>query len=343
MLHLILIRLVEAASSHTSWQSAAQAVLPVDFIELPAASADSEAAASTVATWDTGSLQPDLPQNLTQTPGVTGVDSAAAVQAAVNDSPDSKSLPSQEVELGQVSFDAASADVEPAATPTEAEVRESPSPSATPAPEAESTSHQFPAIQSAQPQQVEQPESPRLPSPLAPSLEASPFEQQPILSSPAPLATQPIDVPVPDVTETLPPEALEPPETVTEHITIPNELTASLTTAPPETSDPLLDEAAYPKQEVQTFAANSAGSPCLMSPEAVPFLGKTVAMEVMTDESGQVIETVTQESSQSTAYDELATCLVKNWDFEPAIAQGEPIATDGLIVWITIESDEVDG
>ncbi|NJO80169.1 MAG: hypothetical protein HC827_17745 [Cyanobacteria bacterium RM1_2_2] len=369
LLHLILVGLVEAASHRSPSHGASQAVLPVDFIELPASSsADPEPAAISDATLTSEAVL--APDNSTQAAEAgLEADLMDGVMADVNDSAAIVSLPVQAVGFEQIHSDVAAADVaqpaselkaesqpeaqaesqhEPVVAPTTRAVSESPSPSLAPSPEAEQPSRQFPALQSEQPEQLEleqpeleqleqleQPEQPELEQ-----LEQPTGKQRPVLPNPSPLiATEAIDVPVPDVTDTLPLEAVEQPETVTAQVPIPSELTASLTTAPLETSDPPLDEAAYPKQEVQTFAANSVGSPCVMSPEAVPFLGETVAMEVMTDEAGQVVETVTQESSQSTAYDALAVCLVKNWDFEPAIAQGEPIATDGLVVWITIEAE----
>jgi TonB family protein len=162
-------------------------------------------------------------------------------------------------------------------------------------------------------------------------------------ATPSPLITpQRIDVPIPDVTGTLPipaDGAEDLSAVVTNQVTIPSHLTASLTTdsLPTEDSQTELDEAAQPKTEVQTFSSNPTRSPCVVTPEAVQFLGKTVAMQVATDETGKVVDTVTQESSDSRAYDELATCLVKNWSFEPAIARGEPVANDGLVVRITID------
>jgi TonB family protein len=117
---------------------------------------------------------------------------------------------------------------------------------------------------------------------------------------------------------------------------IPAQLTASLTTdaAPLETSESLPDQTAQPKTEVKRI---SRRSPCRVTPEVVKFLGKTVALQVATDETGQVVDTVTQESSENLAYDRLAVCLVENWEFKPAIAQGQAVANDGLVVRITID------
>lgn len=167
----------------------------------------------------------------------------------------------------------------------------------------------------------------------------TPIEPIPVAPSPT-LITEAIEVPIPDVSGEMPFSQDSTPSTqVTEQVMIPSQLTASLTATPlPPESSQVLDEVAQPTSEVQTFSARSATAPCPVAPEAVPFLGKTVAMQVITDEKGKVIRTITQESSQSFAYDQLATCLVKNWDFEPAIARGQPVSDDGLVVRITIDA-----
>lgn len=139
------------------------------------------------------------------------------------------------------------------------------------------------------------------------------------------------------ISEERPEPVSEEPVPETANQAVPALLTASLTTdaAPSEpTSEPLPDETAQPKTEVKRI---SRRSPCRVTPEVVKFLGKTVALQVATDETGQVVDTVTQESSDNLAYDRLAVCLVENWEFKPAIAQGQAVANDGLVVRITIE------
>lgn len=176
----------------------------------------------------------------------------------------------------------------------------------------------------------------------SPSPAEAPHIERIATATPTPLlSTQRIDVPIPDVSGRLP--ASEDPgsdlaTTVTEQISIPSQLTASLTaTSLPPERDQVLDEVAEPTTDVQTFSSNPASSPCQVTPEAVQFLGKTVAMQVITNEKGEVVHTITHKSSQSMAYDELAICLVKNWTFAPAIARGQPVANDGLVVHITID------
>lgn len=371
LLHLILIKLAVDASHTVLSQRSSETAVAIDWVELPTSAAPSASAQVPAATSASGN-SPVAPKAPTSTsPAATNVENS--VKANRNDI---AAIPASQVSIPAASeFEAPARSATPAApatldtleapepeTPAASGSQVDPSSPASPSPtladsaaeqpsaeplEAEQPSkkqpsRQFQARQSQNQSQNRSQNSQLEESQLPDSESQMPVvEERPLpLPAPSPLiVTQQIDVPVPDVTETLSTEADQPAEAITEEIVVPSELTASLTATLPEANDSPLDEAAYPKQEVQTFAANSGSSPCVMSPEAVPFLGKTVAMEVMTDASGQVVDTVTQESSQNPAYDELATCLVKNWDFEPAIAQGQPVATDGLVVRITIEAE----
>jgi hypothetical protein len=348
-LHPLLISLIQNVSCCSRLQEISEATLPIDFVELPASVGSSSQPSRPLT--NTASATP-APANNTALANNNLANSADIPQAVETGSSNKivaiGSPSSQETRSTDVNSDtqsdansnfvapSASSAAEPPAPSTESEAAAIPPNSEIEESKSEVEQPLYsptasPLAEQASPSQIAQPQS-------SSQLE---IEHRPIpLPSPSPLiATQLIDVPVPDVSETLVAEADQNTATVTAEITVPSELTASLTTTTTETSDSSLDEVAVPKQEVQTFAANSTNSPCTVSPEAVPFLGKTVEMQVMTDESGQVVDTVTQESSQSIAYDELATCLVKNWEFEPAIAQGQPISTDGLVVRITIEAD----
>lgn len=319
--HLALIYAVGAITPQSS-ELGAEAVMPIDFVELPASQPAPQ-------------RQP-LQQNST---GLTAASQEASAPKI------SASLPTQPppAALSQIQ----------GTTPTKAVASQQPAPLSKTEPPSESQPNSVPAQpasvsqaanQTAQTETGASPlASPPSTIPSSPVASSLPLLDQPASPSPSPsplIAAQPIDVPVPDVSETLPlpPEVSSESATVTNRIMIPSHLTASLTTdSPSPDSKPELDEAAHPETEVQRFSSNPAASPCLVTSEAVKFLGKTVAMQVATDETGQVLQTVTQESSQSPAYDALATCLVRNWRFEPAIAQGEPIANDGLVVRITID------
>lgn len=174
--------------------------------------------------------------------------------------------------------------------------------------------------------------------PIAPSPTPTPTPSV----SPSPLiSTLPIDTPVPDVSGTLPLPSVNPsplPSVVTPQGVVPAQLTARLTSPPP--AEPPLNNLARPRSDEQTFAVDPRTLPCPVTPEAVEFLGTPVAVQVSTDETGNVTDTVTRESSDSPAYDALAQCLVNNWQFEPARAQGRPIADDALVVQIIIERSE---
>lgn len=342
LLHIILIKCLEGISHQALLQSTSEAAVPIDWVELPSSASTSSlipsAAKPAATTPNTASDKAKIPAAKTS----SKVENGIAVMAPPTQEAVSKPVkPSYEAPVGSapspsLATPEAIEPESPAASEDEVDSLPAPSPtSELDEPEAEEQAlRQLQARQTeTSPSQSEQSQASEAQLPVV--------KERPLPSSnPSPLiVTQQINVPVPDVTATLPVEADQPTEAIVEEIMVPSELTASLTTALPEANNLPLDEAAYPKQEVQTFTANSTSSPCVVSPEAVPFLGKTVAMEVMTNESGQVVDTVTQESSQNPAYDELATCLVKNWDFEPATAQGQPVATNGLVVRITIEAD----
>lgn len=166
---------------------------------------------------------------------------------------------------------------------------------------------------------------------LLPSPQATPEVTPP--ASPQ-IITQPIEVPIPTGVEdqSEPSPELAP---IPQRVVVPSHLTASLTaTALPSETGATPDAAAQPATEVKRV---SRTYPCRVTPEVMQFLGKTVALQVETDATGQVVNTTTQESSQSQAYDQLAVCLVKTWEFRPAIAQGQAVANDGLVVRITID------
>lgn len=334
--HLSLIYLVEGLSAPTVNRPGAlgipEAVVPIDFMELPADSSvvslppESRFPSDNQTDIGTRKLEATATPAATNDPTAIGIAEPLTAKRPEGDSPEthdshthspvagSRTEAKKAANLQVVSPASTPASTPPSARPTSVPPRPAVSPTPNP-------------VDAPPPQPLQVAVRPLAPSP-----------------SPSPLITaEPIDVPIPDVSGVLPlpidPEIAAASARVVEQITVPSQLTASLTTANPgvgEGEEP--DETAYPKTETQTFSSNP-DSPCVMQPEAVPFLGKTVAMQVMTDELGQVVDTVTQESSQSQAYDELAICLVKNWGFEPALAKGQPIATDGLVVRITIDAE----
>jgi hypothetical protein len=312
VLHLLAIHWVRAATLQARLSAPKETATPIDLIELPASPIN----ASSSKPQPTPALA-SSPAKSPKTSAKTSIKQGSVSQPAAPAQPISSST---DIAVTAVTSEANIQESVTAAEPTDVQQATQPAPaSPTPTP--------------ASPTPAVQPEpSSTLPIPSpTPSATPSPL-----------ITTQRIDVPIPDVTGTLPipaDGAEDLSAVVTNQVMIPSHLTASLTTdsLPTEDSQTELDEAAQPKTEVQTFSSNPTRSPCVVTPEAVQFLGKTVAMQVATDETGKVVDTVTQESSDSRAYDELATCLVKNWSFEPAIARGEPVANDGLVVRITID------
>ena len=189
------------------------------------------------------------------------------------------------------------------------------------------------------------------PSPIASPVSSSvPSPQMPLIAS------QRITLPVPDLSQSSASNQQLEATAAADQTLVPNYLTANLTAVSlsddhgaddqrvdsvenpvAESVEADIEQSAQPQIEMQRFLTNSQLPPCAVTPEAVYFLGKTVAMRVTTDAEGQVMQTVTEKSSQNLAYDELASCLVKNWSFKPAIAHGQPAKSDGLVVQITID------
>lgn len=321
LVHLCFIYWVGASTLQARLRSVSEAVTPVDFVELPA----SEPAAS------------ESVELIAPKPLAVSTSSQPSAKAAKATPPVQPAANSNQIQLGAV----------PATPPSKAPTREKSEavPSAAPSAKPQAVATTPTPANTVRPT----PTAASSPSPAAVDPSASPLPASDAIlpqttSSPSPfplIVTEAIDIPVPDVSGSLPlPQEEENSLSaiVTNRVTIPSHLTASLTTASVPLEDPIeLDEAARPKNIVQRFSSNPTVSPCNVTPEAVQFLGKTVEMQVVTNETGQVIDTVTHESSQSSDYDDLATCLVENWSFEPAIARGEPVVNDGLIVRITID------
>lgn len=214
-------------------------------------------------------------------------------------------------------------------------------------------------------------ESPPRPAPSpanAPSPEPSALEPEPV--SPAPEAPMPLpspSIPVAEPQETLPalPESLPPddlaarpptdstvadPEEeaiaavpVSEEVT-PGQVTASVQAEPmpvTEYSRDIPDTAAQPLGQSQTFILNPLQNACTVpDPVVWQYLGQTVSMQMLVNPSGQAESIALRQSSGSPAYDDFAACLVENhWQFQPATMGGEPVASDHLIVHVTLSRE----
>lgn len=159
-------------------------------------------------------------------------------------------------------------------------------------------------------------------------------------------ATIPIDRPPPDVSQTLPttPNEIPSPTAQVEvtRETIPINLTVNLDfeRISIEQAGDNPDRLAAPTDEVISREISTvAESACagVLKPEIMQSLGIKVALQVSTDATGRVTQASTQVTSRNPAYDELARCLVQHWGFVPAEDEGEPIPSNALQVWVTID------
>jgi TonB family protein len=329
--HLLVIYSVSSIATLAQLSSEPEtAVTPVDWVELPA---DSETVTAIPAN------QPAQSSTTVASAEPTGAAPVRPIETQSNHT----------VSQGDASGDIGIVSAAPKASPTKPAAASKPPRTA---PQANSQAAPPTSNQPAPAQTTQTAPNPThpaaVPSPIPPSPHLAMANRQlesPIISSPSPspsplITTEQIDVPIPDVSQTWTPPEASPSPAITQAVVIPSYLTASLTTDPlplPDPADPApVDEAVQPTITSRIFSSNPSLSPCPVPQEAIAFLGQTVVLQVQADETGQVVETVTQTSSQNAAYDELATCLVKTWKFRPAVTQGQAVA-NGLLVHITID------
>jgi TonB family protein len=184
---------------------------------------------------------------------------------------------------------------------------------------------------------------PEVPDPQPTSPEPQPTEPG--------LQTTPIDEAIPDVSERIAaaPSTVDTDDldTVNNQATAPTGVTLSLTGtsrvapgggAPVETL-----EIARPIASSMTFLPDPSTSACQVTPDILNRAGTPIALQIATDEQGNVLNASVNQSSGSPEYDQLAVCLVQEqWRFEPATAlnagetERQPIASDELQITITI-------
>ena len=229
--------------------------------------------------------------------------------------------------------------VEPSPAPPSEPSAIEPSPSATP-------------DQSPQPQPTAEPTpQPSLTASASPTLPALPQSPTPQPSPSAPLvSTVPIDQAVPDVSQVLPIPSADPSQLAqvqTSREVQPVQLVATMQAAdvpPAQLENPPPDTIAQPTEIANgvssySFVADPKVSSCIPDPAAASAIGSgtKVPIQVSTDALGKVLETTVLQPSQNPSYDQLATCLVKNWSFQPAIAAGLPVPSKALVVLVTID------
>lgn len=160
--------------------------------------------------------------------------------------------------------------------------------------------------------------------------------------------TVPIDVPVPDVSEQLALPQSPDPDTLAQTEVSPEatpvSLVATVTVEPvPDLAENLPETIAAPAEgATHQELSDPLSSPCasVVTPMVVRSLGTVVAIQVATNATGQVGQTTIRESSQNPDYDALAQCAAQNWQLTPATVQGEPTASNALLMRITIDRGE---
>ncbi|MGG6292921.1 energy transducer TonB [Leptolyngbya sp. AN02str] len=75
---------------------------------------------------------------------------------------------------------------------------------------------------------------------------------------------------------------------------------------------------------------------CIVPPESVSWFGAEIAIRVTVGADGRVLQTQVREGPGSPDYAELAECLIRQWQFNPASTSGIPVVSDNLIVYLTV-------
>lgn len=102
-------------------------------------------------------------------------------------------------------------------------------------------------------------------------------------------------------------------------------------------------ELARPVNNTSTFLPDPSTSACQVTPEVLNHVGTAIALQITTKaEQDKPLDVRIYQSSGSLDYDQLATCLVKEWRFESATAlntggtERQAIASDELLITLII-------
>lgn len=288
-------------------------------------------------------LPPEAPSASTENPSALAAIAASRQTPARPNTPaSSPSANASPAALPRLSQPAASAT--PAAP--SAMTSRSSSPAANPSAQAEvqtATATPSPAnsaatVPTAQP-------NPATPAGTATAAGASPGPSPTTAATPG-FATIPIDVPTPDVSETLPirpipqsPSPLAQVEVNRENTPVRLTVSLELEQVADEIGDDP-DRLAAPSdgvtnREISTVSESACAG--TLKPEIMQSLGVKVGLQVSTDATGQVTQIAAQVPSRNPAYNELARCLVQHWGFAPAEDGGDPVPSNALLVWVTID------
>jgi len=321
-IHLLAVAILLPIASHASIHEQSLDVSPIDFVELPGTknSASIKAAIAPAPSPVAPPPAPVAQNNAGDTSNVGDIGLASPVESPITPVVEPSVEPS----------------VEPAIAPSAESLTPKPPTAEQPTPEtpAPETAASAPPSQSSTPGATSQQAAP---GQVAPGQVAPGSGSQATAPASPPVTTERISIAVPDTSV----------QYAAENQPIPLTLTASLQViaVPPEQlENPPPDAIAQPTRPNYTFEPNPKATICVPESESAQFtarltLGAEVGVQVETNETGQVIDTTVWQSSQNPLNDQLATCLVKNWnwDFRPAIAQGKPVASKALVVRVKID------
>lgn len=217
------------------------------------------------------------------------------------------------------------------------------------------------------PRAIASPETPRPiapPEPIPPSIPAPPAPTTPESSAPvtpaadatpSPTLPPPPSVSAPGTPNPLPaPDAVgEPamPEVGINTETAPTNLVANIVGVDSIPVDEAYDTPQVlpsPVSTIQRFTPDPTLSDpfnpnaCALDPDSQRDLGQEVALQLVVQSDGQVVDAIAREqgTNLNPAYVELATCLVKTWQFNPAYNVtengNEAVFSDHLVVRIVI-------
>ncbi len=335
VIHLLAVAVLLPIASRAAVREKSLEVSPIDFVELPGTK---NAASSKGA-----SVEPTIASPIPAQP-----------PAVPRSAPEAQSDSGNAINSGDIGLaPPAESPITPVITPTLSPSAEASEPKAPESPTpltAEPTAEPLASAPDPQPSIPDAP--PQQSAPGQSDLgQANPGQSDlgqsdPIASSAPPsVTTEQITAAVPDTSA----------QYSAENQPVPLTLMASLqvVAVPPEQLEtPPPDTIAQPLVSTYTFSPNPKDTICVPESEAAQFavpggitLGEGVGVQVATDEMGQVIDTALWQPSQNSLNNQLATCLVKNWNwkFQPAIAQGQPVASKALVIWVKIDQSQGDG
>jgi len=107
---------------------------------------------------------------------------------------------------------------------------------------------------------------------------------------------------------------------------------------PPEELQDIPEVNAQPLEQGRTFTSDPMDpQSCVVPPDSVRAFGESISLRLVIDNNGRVTDAIPQPPSWNQGYTELARCAVQNWQFSPATRDSIPIYSDNLIVTVVLQ------